>query len=340
MKRPFLILFFFVNGLTAWASDKLTLKPDADLQGDAAPRIKMRPFSIRIELSQQGTQGVLAAHGGQAQGWALIVRDGELRFIVNRDNQRSYLTAKMQSAKIVEASIGSQGMARLMLDGVEVAKKASGGLLTAQPIDGLQIGRDLAAPVGDYAVPFAFDGVISAASLEIGDEVPAPNHLFLGEHLAVRMIPDAVITAMAPHIDAYLAQAVEVSPQRPPEWQVFQRDRWDHEHALLKKPIIVVDWGAVFSLGGAFEFKGATIKPEKEASDEAAQFVLDAFERPYIIGLFLCKLWGNHGNDARFFQDRAARAYLKPDATEFPYRTEALRKANFEAQRRVFDQIK
>jgi arylsulfatase A-like enzyme len=167
----------------------------------------------------------------------------------------------------------------------------------------------------------------------------APNHLFLGEHLAVRMIPDAVIAAMAPHIDAYLAQAVEVSPQRPPEWQVFQSDRWDAEYALLKKPIIIVDWGAVFSLGEPFEHKGYTIKTEREASDEAAKFVRDAFDRPYIIGLFLCKLWGNHKNDKNFFQDRATRTYLKPDATPYPYRTEALKRANLGAQTSTYTRL-
>ena len=165
----------------------------------------------------------------------------------------------------------------------------------------------------------------------------APHHLFLGEHLAVRMIPDAVIAAMAPHIDAYLAQAVEVSPQRPPEWQVFQRERWDAEYALLQKPIIIVDWGAVFSFDQPFEYKGATIKSEREASDDAAKFIGDAFERPYIIGLFLCKLLGDHRNDANFFQNRATRTYLKPDATAYPYRTERLKRALREVQARLFN---
>lgn len=606
------------------------LKADTSLTGEDAPQIQMRPFTLSVEIEREGTQGVLAAHGGQANGWALFLRSGELHFVLNHDNQREVLKTKMSTAKLIKASIGPKGVARILLDGVEVAKKPFGGLLPAQPIDVLHIGRDLAAPVGDYAVPFTFDGVISRATLEIGDEVPpppfvgsvpsggpvpkmevqeqtkhpfpdrdkfggftgiktttsgffrvehiedrwffitpeghpfiaiganhtgptirhqdtglwkrwnnsphesaknmlpiiqgmgftagdvyqpestytrtlpwisffwygdtnhtfidvfdekvmsavtrrafehaksladnpwllgiggpdlsiwddklvrkyrelkpeapgrqrytsflreryrddiaafnqaygttfdsfhalasqekltypidaadnqidpwtlrwrlpqppqtamqadndafcaliastlfpqvraavkrgAPNHLFLGEHLAVRMIPDAVISAMAPHIDAYLAQAVEVSPQRPPEWQVFQSDRWDHEYALLKKPIIIVDWGAVFSLGEPFEYRGATIKPEREASDESAKFVLDAFERPYIVGLFLCKLWGNHKNDANFFQDRATRTYLKPDGTPYPYRTEALQKANFEAQTRVFESVK
>ena len=168
----------------------------------------------------------------------------------------------------------------------------------------------------------------------------APHHLFLGEHLAVRMIPDAVIEVMGKYVDGYLAQAVEVSPQRPPEWQVFQADRWDAEYKLLRKPVIIVDWGAVFSFGEPFEYRGATIKPEREASDEAAKFITDAFGRPYIIGLFLCKLLGDHKNDENFFQNRATRSYLKHDATPYPYRTEALKQALFTAQQNVLRTIR
>jgi hypothetical protein len=633
MKTPiFLSAFLLSQSCVSWAAP-LVLKADADLQGDAAPRIAMRPFTVRVELAKAGTQGVLAAQGGQANGWALFLRDGEVRFVMNRDNQREQLAATWKTGKVVEAGIGPKAVARLSLDGEEVASRAFAGLLTSQPIDGLQVGRDLAAPVGDYKAPFAFDGVIASASIEVGVEQPAPpfvgsvpsggvvprmdapeqtrhpfpgrdkfggdlrvtrkatgffrteqiggrwffitpeghpflaigpnhtgpalrhqggegglwarydndpdkaaremlktihglgftagdvyqpessytralpwitffwygganqtfvdvfdagqmtkvrervvahaksvadnpwvlglggpdlqiwdaklvrlyrelppesagrkryhafvreryagdiakfnavyrtsfasfdelaarpkltlpadrdddaldawtlrwrlpvppeksanppmqadndafcalvaetlfpvvrgackegapNHLFLGEHLAVRMIPDAVLKVMGRYVDAYLAQAVEVSPQRPPEWQVFQRDRWDHEYALLQKPIVIVDWGAVFSHGEAFDYKGAIIKPEREASDDAAKFITDAFDRPYIIGLFLCKLWGDHRNDANFFQNRATRTYLKPDGTPYAYRTEKLREANFAAQKKVFD---
>jgi hypothetical protein len=627
MLATLLAVLAILSGEALSEASAFVLKTNEDLQGEAAPKIAMRPFKVRVEVAREGSQGVLVAQGGQANGWAFYVREGELCLAITRDNQREILTAKMKPAKLLEACLGPKGWARLMMDGKEVAKRPFAGLLTTQPLDGLQVGRDLAAAVGDYKTPFAFEGVIASATLEISDEVPAPpfvgsvpaggavpkmevteqmkhpladrdrfggfmglkteasgffrveevkgrwffitpeghpfialgpnhtgptirdqgrtnglwqrwngsadetaknmlpilqdmgftagdvyqpestytrtlpwisffwygetnhsfvdvfdektmadvtrrafehaksvadnpwvlgiggpdlsiwdnklvrkyrelkpsapgrqkyvsflrdryrqdiaafnqaygtqftsfddllkpgmirypvddqddqmdpwtlrwrlpvpptsaadkdndafcaliastlfpqvraavkrgapKHLFLGEHLAVRMIPDAVIAAMAPHVDAYLAQAVEVSPQRPPEWQVFQSSRWDAEYALLKKPIIIVDWGAVFSFGEAFEYKGATIKPEREASDEAAKFVLDAFERPYIIGLFLCKLWGNHGNDKKFFQDRATRTYLKPDATPYPYRTEALKKANLEVQRTV-----
>lgn len=613
----------------------LALAPDADLQGDAAPRVALRPFALRVELKTPGTEGVLAAQGGQVNGWALLIRDGEIRFVMNRDSRREYLTAPRKPGKWIEAGIGPQGVARLSVEGQVVATRVFPGLLPSQPVDGLQVGRDLASPVGDYPVPFAFDGLVASATLEVGEEQPAPpfvgavpaggpvprmeppeqrqhplpgrdrfggdlrvirkatgffrteqvggrwcfitpeghpfialganhtgptlrhqgresglwarfnydpdqavrgmlqtlhglgftagdvyqpdsaytrtlpwitffwygpdnqsfvdvfdaaqmaevrarvlahaesvadnpwvlglggpdlsiwdaklvrkyrelppqapgrrryvaflreryaddieqfnrvygtqfasfdalhepvrlafpadaeedrldawtrrwklpvpperaanpplqadhdafgalvaetlfpvvrgackqgapQHLFLGEHLAVRMVPDAVLRVMGKYVDAYLAQAVEVSPQRPPEWQVFQRDRWDHEYALLQKPIVIVDWGAVFSLGPPFDYQGATIKPEREASDDAAQFIADAFDAPYIVGLFVCKLWGDHRNDTNFFNDRATRTYLRNDGTPYAYRTERLRDANFRAQQRVFDEI-
>jgi hypothetical protein len=167
----------------------------------------------------------------------------------------------------------------------------------------------------------------------------APNHLFLGEHLALRMIPDPVLRVMGRYIDGYLTQAVEISPQRPPEWQIFQTAAWDREHALVGKPIIICDWGAIFSHGAPFDYRGGLIKSEKEASDDAAQFIADAFDRPYIVGLFLCKLLGNHRNDAQFFQDRATRTYMRGDGTPYPYRTERLRSANLAAQAAVFARL-
>jgi hypothetical protein len=151
------------------------------------------------------------------------------------------------------------------------------------------------------------------------------------------MIPDSVIKVMGKYVDAYLAQAVEVSPQRPPEWQIFQRDRWDHEYKLLNKPIVIVDWGAVFTYGEPFDYKGATIKPEREASDDSAKFISDSFDAPYIIGLFVCKLLGDHSNDANFFQNRATRTYLKGDGTPYVYRTERLKQALHEVQKTVYD---
>jgi len=41
------------------------------------------------------------------------------------------------------------------------------GLVPTQPVDGLQVGRDLAGNVGEYVGPFAFNGAISSVILEL-----------------------------------------------------------------------------------------------------------------------------------------------------------------------------
>ena len=174
----------------------LILKADDDLHGDAAPRIANRPFTITVELEKLG-EGVLAAQGGQANGWALFVRDGELHFVVNRDKQRESLTAKINSAKRIEASLGPKSVARLKIDGEEVSKKSFSGLLTVQPIDGLQIGRDLAAAVGDYKAPYVFKGEIKSATLEVGAEIPQPP--FVGSVPSGGKIPAMKVTEQAKH---------------------------------------------------------------------------------------------------------------------------------------------
>jgi hypothetical protein len=58
--------------------------------------------------------------------------------------------------------------------------------------------------------------------------------------------------------------------------------------------------------------------PEGEAADDVAKFITDALEAPYIIGLFLCKLWSDHKNDANFFVNRATRTCLQPGGTPTP----------------------
>jgi hypothetical protein len=35
------------------------------------------------------------------------------------------------------------------------------------PVDGLQVGRDLAGTVGEYEAPFAFRGIISGVVIEL-----------------------------------------------------------------------------------------------------------------------------------------------------------------------------
>lgn len=163
----------------------------------------------------------------------------------------------------------------------------------------------------------------------------APHHLFLGERFYLRSAPDEVLRAVGRHVDVFCTQALILSPQRPPEWQLIQRDGYDHEYEVVGKPMVVVDWAAPFSLGELFETERGTIKPERDAAVEAADWLKQAVATPFIIGVFKCQLIGTHGND-RWFDGRARRTYLQDDGSDFRSRTAITRDAHLEALRAAY----
>ena len=159
----------------------------------------------------------------------------------------------------------------------------------------------------------------------------APNHLFFGERFRLRGAPDEVIAAVGPHVDVFCTQALILSPQRPPEWQLFQQPGYDFEHSLTGgKPMIVIDWAAPFSLGETFDTEKGEIRDEKTASEEAATWIESALKRPYLVGVFKCQFIGLHGND-KWFEGRARRTYLKDDGTKWAERTRLTRDAHHRA---------
>lgn len=169
----------------------------------------------------------------------------------------------------------------------------------------------------------------------------APNHLFFGERFQLRSdVSDPVLAAVGKYVDVFCTQALIRSPQRPPEWQLFQVDGWDHEHKVTGRPIMIIDWAAPFSLDHHYEVDMALIKPEKEATQETNQFLFDSFAQPYIIGNFKCQLIGSHGNDRRFPEGRMKRTYLQDDGSPWPVRTEETRKAHIQVLNTVLDQLK
>ena len=155
----------------------------------------------------------------------------------------------------------------------------------------------------------------------------APHHLFLGERFVLRKAPDAVLRAVGKHVDVFCTQALILSRHRPPEWQTFQSDGWDHEFQMTGKPILVIDWAAPFSLGDTFDSEHGRIQTEADAAEDSANWLAAALARPYIVGVFRCQLIGTHGND-RWFEGRAKRTYLRDDATPFPIMAARMAAAN------------
>lgn len=155
----------------------------------------------------------------------------------------------------------------------------------------------------------------------------APNHLFFGERHRLRGTPDEVLRSVGKHVDVFCTQALILSPQRPPEWQLFQADRYDYEQKLTGKPMMIIDWAAPFSLNGQFDTEMGTLRAEQQAAEEAATWLIECMKRPYMIGVFKCQLIGLHGND-RWFEGKARRTYLKDNGTSFPHRTSITQRAH------------
>ena len=155
----------------------------------------------------------------------------------------------------------------------------------------------------------------------------APNHLFFGERHRLRGTPDEVLRSVGKHVDVFCTQALILSPQRPPEWQVFQAERYDYEHKLTGKPMLIIDWAAPFSLSETFETEKGTLYSEEEAARQAADWLVQCMRRPYMLGVFKCQLIGLHGND-RWFEGKSRRTYLRDDGSVFGHRTEITRQAH------------
>ena len=164
----------------------------------------------------------------------------------------------------------------------------------------------------------------------------APNHLFMGERYVLRMVPKPVLQSIAKYVDVFCTQALILRSQRPPEWQLFQPEGYDSTFALLQKPMVIVDWATPFSLGQTYTNDRGTIKAEEEAAEDVAQWVKDALNQPYIIGVFKCQFIGTHGNDRWFSKGRMKRTLWMDDGSPFPTMTELVTKAHREALDEVY----
>ncbi|MBI1312367.1 sulfatase-like hydrolase/transferase [bacterium] len=149
---------------------KFELQPGADLSREKGPFVEDRGFSIRVELKQSGHQGVLLAQGGSSQGYSLYLQDGRLHFATRHSGKLTVVSSEStiaDDAHEVDASLSKFGEVVLTVDGKVVARGTTLGSLKQQPLDGLQVGQDATGAVGEYKAPFAFDGMIDAASLTI-----------------------------------------------------------------------------------------------------------------------------------------------------------------------------
>ncbi len=149
---------------------RFVLKKGDALPRDKAPRVHGRGFTVKAELTA-GKDGVIVAQGGTAHGFTVYVKEGRLTMAARHASKLTTIAADapLPAGKTaVEMELTRKGKVVLRANGKTVAEGAVPGALKAMPADGLEVGRDDTAPVGEYKVPFAFGGEIRKVTIELG----------------------------------------------------------------------------------------------------------------------------------------------------------------------------
>ncbi|MEM0967996.1 MAG: sulfatase-like hydrolase/transferase [Verrucomicrobiota bacterium] len=132
------------------------------------PAIGGREFTVTATIEAGSPQGTILSHGGNWLGYALHVDQGKPVFVVRNQGKISRIVGEEAlSGKVtVSAWLGKEAMT-LWVDGVEVARGPSPGVIAEQPGLGFYLGEDFQDAVGDYKPPNRFNGTVLNHHLEI-----------------------------------------------------------------------------------------------------------------------------------------------------------------------------
>lgn len=140
-------------------------KAGDSLSGAESPDLTGKPFVITADLDGKAQPaGVIVAQGGNAQGYALHVKDGKLELSLRRTRELTSVLATEAipaGAHKVEAAVAADGAVTLKVDGKAVGQGKVAGLLARKPGEGLTVGNDGDAAVGDYTAPHPFNGTVT-----------------------------------------------------------------------------------------------------------------------------------------------------------------------------------
>jgi arylsulfatase A-like enzyme len=142
------------------------------LEGASVPDIGGRGFTLHADIGPKEGDGVIVAQGGRNHGYALYVEQNHLAFAVRQGGVLFVAKAKEPLAPgqtKVTATLSKDGTLRLDRDDKQIAEAKANGAIPATPGEGLQVGQDLGASVGNYQAPFPFQGQIRQIVLKLHD---------------------------------------------------------------------------------------------------------------------------------------------------------------------------
>jgi arylsulfatase A-like enzyme len=140
------------------------------VEGDQAPQIAGRGFTIAAQIDSTAPKGVILAQGGGTNGYALFVHEGKLSFGLRVKKDLTLVTSSAPleaGARKVGVEVAPDGRITLTVDGKPAGEGKAAALLPRQPGEGLTIGTDGRGAVGEYPSPNEFNGKVQEASVTV-----------------------------------------------------------------------------------------------------------------------------------------------------------------------------
>lgn len=163
-----------------------------------------KPLTIEAWVLPDGPDGVIVAHGGPGNGYAIALKERKPAFYVRADN------ALATAASIVPLNDGWHHLAavlaedktmRLYVDGTPAAETKAPGLLSALPKQPFELGTDSGSSVGDYPIGYGYSGLL--------DEFAVYHRA-----LSAAEVQDRSIAGCIPRKDAALAVSFDKGDAR------------------------------------------------------------------------------------------------------------------------------
>ncbi|MCO8122924.1 PQQ-binding-like beta-propeller repeat protein [Stieleria sp. TO1_6] len=153
-----------------------------------------KPITIEAWVTSTRPNGVVVARGGPTEGFALTLNNGKPQFHVRTQKKLSTVEGPDRIVGGWHHLVGvldNDKQMKLYVDGELADSGLSNGLLTTDPVQGLDVGADGQTAVGEYQSPLPLAGAI--------DEVRLYFHTATAEQIrrrfqdGVEMSPDAVL---------------------------------------------------------------------------------------------------------------------------------------------------
>ncbi len=145
-----------------------TTFPIAGGATDKSPQIAGKALHVSCEVKTNARSGVILAQGGAQVGYSLHLVDGKLIFSVREDGKLfAAIAPNVPTGQFkIQAQLAQNGAMTLLVNGKTVATGKAPGSISKQPLDGLDIGRDLEGSVGAYQGPNPLDGEVENVKID------------------------------------------------------------------------------------------------------------------------------------------------------------------------------